>query len=108
LSLKIGRHIFWLCTKSSDILFRDIESAGKYAAETMLEMMEKDEWEEGFFKGLAKVERTGDDKFTVTTVSEKMWQIATLKLWELNKESKEKYEKLQREREQRMQEAVPQ
>jgi len=81
MDLKIGRDVFWLCTKSSDLLFRSIENAGNYVAETMMEMKEKGEYEEGFFEGLAKVERTRDDKFTVTDVSEEMWRQATITTW---------------------------
>lgn len=95
MSLKIGRHVFWLCTKSSDLIFRTIESAGDYAGETMLEMMGKGTWEEGFIEGLAKVERTRDDKFTVTTVTNEMWKVATLRLWALNDEHKKKHKKVE-------------
>lgn len=91
MSLKIGRDLFWLCTKSSDLIFRSVESAGNYVAETMLEMMEKGEWEEDFFDGLVKVERR-NDKFTVTTVSEGMFRFATLKVWEIDRENKADHE----------------
>lgn len=92
--LKIRRHLFWLCTKSSDLIFQSIQSAGNYVAEEMMEMKEKGGYEEGFFEGLAKIERTRDDKFTVTTVTNEMWKFATLRLWELNDEIKEKQKKV--------------
>jgi len=95
MSFKIRRNVFWLCTKSNDLLFRDIESAGKYVAEEMMQMRKKETYEEGFFEGLAKVERTRDDKFTVTTVTEEMWRHSFTIFAELNKESKDKLKKVE-------------
>lgn len=96
MSLKIGRHAFWLCTKQGDIIFRSIESAGDYVAKAMVEMSLKDEWNQDFFIGLARVERR-NDKFAVTDVSEEMWRYATIITWKEQQEAKKELDTVKME-----------
>ncbi len=96
MSFKIGRDLFWLGTKSQDIIFRSIEDAAHYVVDVMTEMRSKDEWDQDYFSRLAKMERRGED-FTVTDVTNEMWRQATIIMWSEEAMAKKELDELRME-----------
>ncbi len=93
MSFKIGRELFWLSTKSRDIIFRNIEDAVRYVVDVVTEMRSKDEWDEDYFGRLAKLERRTDD-FSVTDMTNAMWREICILTWSEEAMAKKELDKV--------------
>ncbi len=93
MSLKIGRDVFWLCTKSGDIIFRRLEDAVKHVSDALTEMSATGETDTEFFGDLFKLERRGED-FKLSQHTNAMWREITILMWNEQAMAKKELDKV--------------
>jgi len=93
MSLKIGREVFWRCTKSGNILFRSLEDAVNHVVDALTDVNASREGAADYFTDLYKLEKRGED-FKLSQQTEEMWRGVLFLTWNEEAMAKKELDKV--------------